>query len=187
MAAIQPPVCDFDWPAPDFNLPATDGLRHSRDDIAGPRGLLVMFICNHCPFVLAILDRIVRDGTDLQELGIGVAAICSNDAEAYPEDSFENMARLARDARFPFPYLHDADQAVARAYHAACTPDFFGFNSALGLQYRGRLDASRMAPAPETAPRELFDAMAQIAATGEGPRDQVASIGCSIKWKASGG
>lgn len=143
-----------------------------------------MFICNHCPFVLAILDRIVRDAAELQGLGIGVAAICSNDAETYPEDGFENMIRLARDAGFTFPYLHDENQVVARAYGAVCTPDFFGFDADLGLQYRGRLDASRMSPAPKNAPRDLFNAMKQVAETGAGPTDQVASIGCSIKWKA---
>ena len=184
MAALTPPICDFGWPAPAFELPSTDGNRHSLQSVAGARGTLIMFICNHCPFVLAILDRIVRDAADLQELGIGVAAICSNDADTYPEDSFENMGRLARDAGFSFPYLHDEDQAVARAYGAVCTPDFFGFDASMGLQYRGRLDASRMSPAPETAPRELLNAMAQVAQTGEGPADQVASIGCSIKWKA---
>lgn len=183
MTANEPPVCDFNWPAPDFRLPATDGRMYTRDDIAGPNGLLIMFICNHCPYVLAVLDRIVRDGKALQELGIGVAAICANDADAYPDDSFENMVKLAESAGLPFPYLHDEEQAVARAYHAACTPDFFGFDSKLGLQYRGRLDASRMSPAEPDAPRELFEAMKQVAETGEGPRDQIASVGCSIKWK----
>ncbi|KRS13206.1 alkyl hydroperoxide reductase [Roseovarius atlanticus] len=183
MTANEPPVCDFNWPAPDFRLPATDGRMYTRDDIAGPNGLLIMFICNHCPYVLAVLDRIVRDGKALQELGIGVAAICANDADAYPDDSFENMVKLAENAGLPFPYLHDEEQAVARAYHAACTPDFFGFDSKLGLQYRGRLDASRMSPAEPDAPRELFEAMKQVAETGEGPRDQIASVGCSIKWK----
>lgn len=183
MTANEPPVCDFNWPAPDFRLPATDGRMYTRDDIAGPNGLLIMFICNHCPYVLAVLDRIVRDGKALQKLGIGVAAICANDADAYPDDSFENMVKLAENAGLPFPYLHDEEQAVARAYHAACTPDFFGFDSKLGLQYRGRLDASRMSPAEPDAPRELFEAMKQVAETGEGPRDQIASVGCSIKWK----
>jgi len=183
MTANTPPVCDFNWPAPDFDLPGTDGKRYTLSDVSGPRGTLIMFICNHCPYVLAVLDRIVRDGKDLQALGVGVAAICSNDAETYPDDSFDNMVKLAEKAGLPFPYLHDEDQSVARAYHASCTPDFFGFDAKGGLQYRGRLDASRMSPAPEDAPRELFDAMKQVAETGEGPRDQVASVGCSIKWK----
>ena len=183
MAAI-PPVCDFGWTAPDFTLPATDGRVLSLSDIRGARGTLVMFICNHCPYVLAVIDRIVRDARDLQEMGIGVAAICSNDARAYPADSFENMARLAERHAFPFPYLHDEDQSVARAWDAACTPDFFGFDAGLGLQYRGRLDASRT-EAAAGARRDLYEAMKQVAETGEGPREQVPSMGCSIKWRAA--
>lgn len=183
MAALTPPVCDFDWPAPDFALPATDGQTYRLSDIAGENGTLIMFICNHCPFVLAIVDRIIRDALDLQALGIGIAAICSNDAVAYPDDSFENMKRMAAKHHFPFPYLHDADQSVAHRYNAACTPDFFGFSSEMGLQYRGRLDASRMQPAPADQHRELHEAMQQVARTGFGPAEQIPSIGCSIKWK----
>jgi len=179
-----PPVCDFDWPAPGFSLPATDGKTYALADIAGPKGALVMFICNHCPFVLAITDRIVRDAAALQEMGFGVAAICSNDATSYPDDSFENMRRMADALSFPFPYLHDEDQSVARAYDAVCTPDFFGFNADLGLQYRGRLDASRGQAAPVDAPRELFEAMVGVARTGRGPAEQIPSMGCSIKWTA---
>ena len=185
MASVSPPICDFGWKAVDFTLTATDGRVLSLEDIRGPKGTLLMFICNHCPYVLAVLDRMIRDARDLQELGIGVAAICSNDADAYPADSFGNMARMAREHDFPFPYLHDADQSVARAYDAACTPDFFGFNAELALQYRGRLDASRREAAPEGAPRELFEAMRLVAETGHGPRDQTASMGCSIKWKTA--
>lgn len=181
--AVSPPVCDFGWRAPDFRLSATDGKTYSLTDIAGPKGTLVMFICNHCPYVIAVLDRIERDARDLQALGIGVAAICANDPVAYPPDSFENMAALARERGFTFPYLHDADQSVARAWNAACTPDFFGFNAAGTLQYRGRLDASGRNPAPEGARRELSEAMRQVADTGQGPADQVPSMGCSIKWK----
>lgn len=177
--AVTPPVCDFDWQAPDFTLPASDGKTYSLNDIKGPNGTLVMFICNHCPYVKSIIDRIIRDAQDLQKLGIGVVAINSNDAAAYPEDSFENMAALD----LPFPYLHDETQTVARAYDAACTPDFFGFNVDMGLQYRGRLDASgREANVPDLK-RDLFDAMQRVAETGQGPRDQIASMGCSIKWK----
>ena len=183
--AVTPPVCDFGWPAPDFTLPGTDGKRHSRDDIAGPNGTLIMFICNHCPYVLSVLDRLIRDARDLQKLGIGVAAICSNDATAYPDDDFENMQRMAREHAFPFPYLHDESQDVARAYGAACTPDFFGFDTGMGLQYRGRLDASGRNPAPDDAPRELYEAMRQVAETGQGPSHQTPSMGCSIKWKAA--
>ncbi len=181
--AATPPVCDFGWKAPDFTLPATDGKTYSLGDIAGPKGTLVMFICNHCPYVKAVLDRIVRDARDLAPLGIGVAAISSNDAAAYPADSFDKMKAVAEANAFPFPYLQDESQDVARAWGAACTPDFFGFDAGLGLQYRGRLDASGSRPAPPDARRELFEAMRQIAETGRGPREQVASMGCSIKWK----
>lgn len=183
--AATPPVCDFDWPAPAFTLPATDGKTYSLGDVAGPNGVLVMFICNHCPYVLAVLDRIIRDARDLSDLGVGTVAICSNDPVAYPADNFENMTRMAREKAFPFHYLHDADQSVARAYDAACTPDFFGFNAKLGLQYRGRLDASRAQAAPEDARRDLFEAMKLVAATGQGPHDQIPSMGCSIKWRAA--
>lgn len=182
MAALTPPVCDFDTPAPDFSLPATDGRTYGLADVHGPNGTLILFICNHCPFVLAIMDKIVRDAAALQGHGIGVAAICSNDARAYPEDGFDNMVRMARDRGFTFPYLHDEDQSVARAYGAVCTPDFFGYNANGGLQYRGRLDASRAAPGPDDLPRELYNAMVQVAETGKGPAEQIPSIGCSIKW-----
>ncbi len=180
--AATPPICDFDWPAPDFNLPATDGIGYTRDQVRGPNGLLVMFICNHCPYVKAVLDKLVRDATDLKTHGIGTVAICSNDAADYPEDSFDNMRSLAQRMRFPFPYLWDETQVVAKAYGAKCTPDFFGFNGKLGLQYRGRLDDAGRAPKPG-APRELYDAMTAVARTGAGPRHQVPGVGCSIKWR----
>lgn len=183
--AVTPPVCDTGAPAPGFSLPEPlTGRRVGFEDIRGRNGTLVMFLCNHCPYVQAVLDRILRDARDLEGRGIGVVAICSNDAAAYPEDGPEQMAALARRMAFPFPYLHDPTQAVARAYGAECTPDFFGYNAALELQYRGRLDESRKETAPESARRELFEAMKQVAATGRGPQAQTASIGCSIKWKA---
>ena len=183
--AVSPPVCDFGWRAPEFRLPATDGMTYTLGDIAGPKGTLVMFICNHCPYVLAVLDRLIRDAHDLRALGIGVAAICSNDASTHPDDSFDNMERMARERGFPFPYLHDESQEVARAWGAACTPDFFGLNAAGELQYRVRFDsAGRAAESPDTR-RELFEAMRQIAETGQGPSRQIASMGCSIKWKAA--
>lgn len=183
--AAQPPVCEFDWPAPAFRLPATDGRTLAFADVAGPNGTLIMFICNHCPYVLAVIDRIIRDARDLSAHGVGAAAICSNDPVAYPADSSENMKEMAERLNFPFPYLHDADQSVARAYGAACTPDFFGFNAAGGLQYRGRLDASRAEAAAPDVRRDLYEAMREIAATGRGPADQIPSMGCSIKWKAA--
>ncbi len=180
--AATPSICDFGWKARDFSLPATDGRIYSLDDIAGPKGTLIAFICNHCPYVKAVISRIVRDAEDLKPLGIGVAAICSNDGRTYPEDSFPRMREFAAAHRFPFPYLHDEDQDVARAYDAICTPDFFGFNAKRELQYRGRLDASKTTLVPN-ARRELYEAMTLVARTGEGPREQTPSMGCSIKWK----
>jgi peroxiredoxin len=182
MAAI-PPVCDFGWPAVDATLPGVDGKDHSIFGEARQNGLVVVFICNHCPYVKAVIQRIVRDAKDLQGEGIGFVAISSNDAEAYPEDSFDNMKRFAATHGFTFPYLYDEDQTVARAYEAQCTPDFFGFNSDFKLQYRGRIDASRRDAGPPDLRRDLFEAMREVARTGKGPQDQIASIGCSIKWK----
>ncbi|MBD8878208.1 thioredoxin family protein [Roseibium polysiphoniae] len=181
--AGTPPVCNFGWEAPGFTLPATDGRTLSLADIKGELGTLVMFICNHCPYVIGIRDRIIRDAGDLLKQGVGVVAISSNDTTAYPADSFDKMRALAEAENFPFPYLYDEDQSVARAYGAVCTPDFFGFNADLGLQYRGRLDAARMGQDPTGGSRDLFNAMVQIAETGNGPKDQVPSMGCSIKWK----
>lgn len=183
MVALNPPVCEFGWIAPDFALPGTDGRNYSLESVRGPNGLLVMFLCNHCPYVQAVIDRLLRDCRELADKGIGSVAIMSNDTVAYPEDSFVNMQRWARASDFPFPYLFDASQQVARAYGAVCTPDFFGFNRHLALQYRGRLDASGRNPGPETLRRDLFEAMSQVASTGSGPAEQVPSIGCSIKWR----
>jgi len=168
--------------APSFDLLGVDGRRHSPASARGEQGLLVMFICNHCPYVKAVIDRIIRDAKDLKEHGIGVVAISANDPADYPEDSFDNMKRVAQDLHFPFPYLWDESQEVAKAYDAACTPDFFGFNKSLELQYRGRLDASRTSPVAN-ARRDLFEAMVQVARTGKGPAEQISSMGCSIKWK----
>jgi peroxiredoxin len=175
-------VCDFGWKAVDFDLPGVDGKRHTLASARGPNGLLVMFICNHCPYVKAVIDRIVREAKDLAAQGIGSIAIMSNDPSDYPEDSFDNMKRVARDRGFPFPYVLDETQAVAKAYGAVCTPEFFGFNAQLELQYRGRLDASRREAVPG-ARRELYEAMLQVARTGRGPRQQTPSVGCSIKWR----
>lgn len=174
----------LDSPAPEFDLPGIDGRRHNLGTSRGPAGLLVMFICNHCPYVKAVRERIVRDCGELASHGIGSVAIMSNDPGDYPADSFENMKSVAERFRYPFPYLFDETQDVARAYGAVCTPDFFGYNAALRLQYRGRLDASGREPAARTR-RELFEAMVLIARTGRGPTEQSASIGCSIKWKKS--
>ena len=181
--AAKPPVCDFGLPAPDFDLPDTKGGRHSKESLMGESGLVLMFICNHCPYVIAVANKLTRDGLALQEMGFGVAAICANDAEAYPEDSFENMAKFADAHGFTFPYLHDETQSTAKDFGAVCTPDFFGYNAAGELQFRGRLDASGRNPSTEDEPREMIEAMALVAKTGHGPKMQTPSIGCSIKWK----
>ena len=183
MAAV-PPICDFGWRPPGFRLPATDGNTYGLDDIKGPKGTLIVFICNHCPYVKSIAGRLAAEAAELQVAGIGVAAICSNDAVDYPEDSYDNMKGFAARHHFSFPYLHDESQAVARAWQAVCTPDFFGFNADLELQYRGRLDASRTTLVAN-ARRDLYEAMTQIARTGKGPSEQIASMGCSIKWKTA--
>ncbi len=181
MVSMNTPICDFGWKAVDFNLKDPDGHPYTLSDIRGANGTLIMFICNHCPYVKAVADRIARDARDLKTRGIGVAAVMSNDYRRYPEDSPEHMKTFADTHGFDFPYLVDETQDVARAYDAVCTPDFFGFNADLELQYRGRLDASRKEQAP-AARRELFEAMTQVAETGKGPEEQTASMGCSIKW-----
>ena len=183
--AEHTPICNFGWKAPSFSLPGVDGKTYSLDGLKGENGTLVMFICNHCPYVKAVIDRIVRDANELKRYGINTMTISSNDAAHYPEDSFDNMKRFAKEHGFTFPYLYDESQEVARAYDAVCTPDFFGFNGKLELQYRGRLDASRKEAGPADARRELFEAMREVAETGKGPREQTASMGCSIKWKAA--
>jgi len=183
MASVQPPLCNFGWKASDFNLLDTDGQHWRLEDIRGERGTLVMFICNHCPYVKSIRQRLVSDVRELKALGINTIAIMSNDVFDYPEDSFENMKAVAEEFNFSFPYVWDETQDVAKAYDAVCTPDFFGFNASLELQYRGRFDGSRKELAPEST-RDLFKAMRQIAETGQGPREQIASMGCSIKWKS---
>lgn len=186
MVSLNPPVCDFGAKAHDFKLPGTDGRSWTLADCMGKKGMLVMFICNHCPYVKAIHQRLLRDTAELRSLGISSVAISSNDVIEYSEDSFENMQRLAKTLAFDFPYLLDENQKIARLYGAVCTPDFFGYNSNFKLQYRGRLDASRKETAPANVKRDLFDAMKQIAQTGHGPKEQIASIGCSIKWKRAG-
>ncbi len=183
MVSLQTPVCDFGRPAVDFSLPGVDGRTWTLADCRGERGLLVMFICNHCPYVKAVRDRLVRDTRELQGLGVNSVAIMSNNPEEYPEDSFENMQRVAAEFAFPFPYLLDETQEVAKAYGAVCTPDFFGYNADLQLQYRGRLDESRKEAAAPDVRRDLFEAMKQVAESGKGPEEQIPSMGCSIKWR----
>lgn len=183
MVSLQTPVCDFGQPAIDFDLPGVDGRNWALKDCVGEKGLLIMFICNHCPYVKAVTDRIVRDANELYALGVNPVAIMSNDATQYPADSFENMKIFAEEAGFKFPYLLDESQEVAKAYGAVCTPDFFGYNADLQLQYRGRLDESRKETAPEGVRRDLFEAMKLVSETGRGPEEQIPSMGCSIKWK----
>lgn len=182
---METPVCDFGRKPVDFALPGVDGRNWSLEQCRGPNGLLVMFICNHCPYVKAIRERIVRDTLELKDYGVGAVAIMSNDPSEYPEDSLDNMKIVAEQFRFPFPYLLDESQQVAKAYGAVCTPDFFGYNADLELQYRGRLDESRKDAAPDSVRRDLFEAMKQVALTGRGPAQQIPSMGCSIKWRES--
>lgn len=183
MALTETPSLEPGMTAPDFSLPATDGRRVALADVRGPRGFLVAFICNHCPYVRAIRERLVDDAAELIKAGVGVVAISSNDVEAYPEDSFDRMRAIASEWHLPFPYAHDADQSVARAYGAVCTPDFFGFDAAGRLRYRGRLDAAHRGPRAPGMARELVDAMRAIADGREVPFGQHPSMGCSIKWK----
>ncbi|HZS63176.1 MAG TPA: thioredoxin family protein [Xanthobacteraceae bacterium] len=182
MVAQQSSICNFGWKARDFALKGVDGRIWRLADVRGKNGTLIIFLCNHCPYVKAVISRIVEEAKALQQIGIGVAGIMANDTAEFPEDSFENMQAFARRHGFSFPYLIDETQAVARAYDAQCTPDFFGFNAKDELQYRGRLDASRRELVPN-ARRDLYEAMKEIAQTGLGPREQIPSMGCSIKWR----
>lgn len=169
--------------APDFHLPATDGKTYGLADVAGKNGTVVAFICNHCPYVRAVADRIAADARTLATEGIGFAAICANDAVSYPADSFDNMKLFAEKHGFPFPYLQDKSQQIARSYDAACTPEFYGIAPDGTIAYHGRLDEGRIDPPPAGAKRELLEAMRMIAKTGKGPAEQIPSIGCSIKWR----
>lgn len=182
MTLMHTPVCDFGLVAPDFELLGVDGNFWTRDDCAAKNGLLVMFICNHCPYVKAIQERLVADMAILQANGVGVVAIMSNYPNDYPEDSFNNMKKIAEEKGYNFPYLIDSTQEIAKAYGAICTPDFFGYNNKMLLQYRGRLDESAKQTSAKGLKRELLDAMLMVAKTGKGPQEQVPSMGCSIKW-----
>jgi peroxiredoxin len=182
MSLTKTGICDFGWKARDFALKGVDGKTYSLADVRGEKGTLVVFICNHCPYVKATISRIVTEANALRALGIGIIAIMPNDTESYPQDSFDNMKAFARTHGLPFPYVIDETQEVARNYRAQCTPDFFGFNTKDELQYRGRLDASRTTLVPN-ARRELYEAMRLVAESGRGPAEQTASMGCSIKWR----
>ncbi len=178
---LDTPVCDFGWKAPEFTLKDPEGRAFTMSDHLGEKGLLVAFLCNHCPYVKAIGERFAEDTAELTAAGIGVLGVMSNDYRDYAEDSPPNMLRFAASYGWKFPYLVDEDQSVGKAYGAVCTPDFFGFNKDGGLQYRGRLDDARMGGGAGRV-RELVDAMKAIAETGEGPAEQTPSMGCSIKW-----
>ena len=182
---IQTPICDFGQKALPFELKSIENTVFSLNDIKGYNGTLVMFICNHCPYVKAVTKEIVEDCNELKKIGVNAVAICSNDAVSYPEDSFENMIEFSRQNNFNFPYLVDETQEIAKAYKAVCTPDFFGYNNNLELQYRGRIrELKNLTPVKE-GESDLIKAMKQIAETGEGPKEQIPSAGCSIKWKSN--
>ncbi len=178
---VDTPVCDFGWKAPDFTLKDPDGRAFKMLDYLGDKGLLVAFLCNHCPYVQAIADRLALDTCELMDNGINVLAVMSNDYRFVPEDSPQNMKLFAEHYGWKFPYLVDDDQSVGKAYGAVCTPEFFGLNSNGELQYRGRLDDAQMENTKDRK-RELVEAMRQVASTSEGPRQQQPSMGCSIKW-----
>ena len=185
MVRTESPICDFNLPAVDFKLKGVDGKYYDLNSLKGPNGLLIMFICNHCPYVKSIIKRIIRDTNELKKLGVNSVGIMSNDPNEYEEDSFENMKKISTDLDFPFPYLIDETQEVAKSYGAVCTPDFFGYNKDLELQYRGRLrELKNLIPVRE-GESDLFKAMKQIGESGKGPESQTPSAGCSIKWKNS--
>ena len=179
----QTPICDFGKKAVPFKLKSTEGKIISLEDLKGENGTLIMFICNHCPYVKAITKDIVEDCNELKKLGINSIAISSNDPTNYPEDSFENMIKFAKKNEFSFPYLIDETQKIAKAYDAVCTPDFFGYNKDLELQYRGRSRELKNLIPIRDGKSDLYKAMKQIAETNNGPKDQIPSAGCSIKWK----
>ncbi|MCW9036037.1 MAG: thioredoxin family protein [Rhodospirillales bacterium] len=183
MALMETPICNFGWPAVDFKLKGIDGSSYTLDSVKGPNGLLIMFICNHCPYVKAIAERLPDTVSRLKDMDIGVIAINSNDTTQYPADSFDNMKLFAEQHSFNFPYLIEDTQEIARAYDAICTPDFFGFNKNLELQYRGRLDSAGINAVSETTSPDLLNAMKMVAETGNGPKEQIPSMGCSIKWQ----
>jgi peroxiredoxin len=182
MVLMNTGICNFGWKARDFLLKGVDGKTYTLADVRGSNGTLVMFICNHCPYVKATISRIAEEATALEAIGIGSIAIMPNDVASYPADSFDNMKAFVKLHALPFPYVIDETQTVGREYDAQCTPDFFGFNAKDELQYRGRLDESRRTLVPN-ARRELYEAMKQVAETGRGPAEQPASMGCSIKWR----
>ncbi len=182
MALTKTPICDFGKKADDFNLKSTENKMISLNDVKGENGTLIMFICNHCPYVLATIKEAVRNSKDLENYGIKSLAIMSNDPKVYDEDSFENMIKFAKDNEFNFPYVIDQTQEIGKSYGAVCTPDFFGYNNKLELQYRGRIRELNDLKPVNNYESELLSAMKMIAKTGKGPKEQYPSMGCSIKW-----
>ena len=179
---IQTPICDFGQAAKSFELKSTNNEIINLNDARGENGTLIMFICNHCPYVIAVIKNIIEDYKNLKELGIKAVAICSNDSINYPDDSFDKMIKFHKDHNFNFPYLIDETQEIAKSYGAVCTPDFFGYNKNLELQYRGRIRELKNLKPIETGKSDLFKAMKLIAETDNGPKDQIPSMGCGIKW-----
>ncbi len=179
---IQTPICDFGQKAISFELKSTENKILSLDDIKGENGTLIMFICNHCPYVKAIIRELADDCAKLKEDGINSVAIMSNDTKNYPEDSFENMKKFSDRYNFSFPYLIDETQEVAKKYGAVCTPDFFGYNNKLELQYRGRIRELKDLKPVRNSESDLLKAMRLVIKTGKGPKEQIPSMGCNIKW-----
>ena len=175
--------CEFGWIAEDFNLLSVDDRKHTLQSLNGNKGTVIVFICNHCPYVIAIAERLSFESRELKKIGVNTIAIMSNDVENYPEDSFENMKKFSEKHNFEFPYLYDSTQEVAKKFKAICTPDFFGFNKKLELHYRGRIDSGTMNKNDKEIRRELFYAMEMITLTNKGPAKQINSFGCSIKWQ----
>ena len=182
MPPLKTPICDFGLKAKNFDLKSTDNKMVSLNDIKGKKGTLIMFICNHCPYVKAVIKDIVEDVKNLEKFGISSVAISSNDAVNYPEDSFDNMIKFSQNHKFNFPYLYDETQEIAKTYDAVCTPDFFGYNNNLELEYRGRIRELKNLKPTRNGESDLFIAMKKISETGKGPKEQVPSLGCSIKW-----
>ena len=182
MVKTETPPAEIGWQAEDFNLKSTDENYFNLAKAKGPNGLVVVFMCNHCPYVQAILNKIIRDARDLKVYGVYTIGIMPNDTKSYPEDSFENMIELHKKVQLPFPYLIDEEQSVAKKYKTVCTPDFYGFDAKLQLQYRGRLDSAGNSASID-ATRELYEAMIAVTQSSKKPKKQYPSIGCSIKWR----